>query len=784
LAACSFGRDPKVAEKNADEGLDHKASQHPPTLPANRSIQDREGASGAADDGDAATMKTRAKITIEDITSHKAIGGPGPSRLAFTPDGQSLTYLGAVDGGLTKQLYALDLKTGESTVIATAPGKGATEENLSIEEKLRRERSRAHSLGIPGYFTAEHGTGLLFTIAGELWFKKNPEAALERLLDRSSGPALDARLSDDGKLATFVRDNEVFVIETEVGSKPRQISDGPKIEGISRGVAEYVAQEEMVRYSGYWLAPNSQNIAYTQVDERHIEPYRIMHQGQDEIGAAAREDHRYPFAGHPNAKVELWLTKVGGGSAQRVDLPVEGWNDDYYLARVDWSPANELYVQVQNREQTELRLARIDLRTGHAKVLIREESLSWVNLHDSLHFLRANEHVPDGAFLWKSEKSGYAHLYLHDANGTQLAQLTAGEWVVDELDAVDDARGKVYFHGNKGDPTQTHCFEVGIDGKGERQLTSEVGSHHCVYDPTFTHYVDSWSSLTQAPRTVIRTLADNKIVHDLHNGSDDSRIAKLELVSPQIQTIKSRDGETLYVSVLRPDPAIFGPGPYPTLVSVYGGPHSQRVSQNWGMTTNLREQFLRQNGYLTLRVDNRGSPRRGLAFESKIRHDLGNVEVQDQVDGVRWAVQEQLADPARVGISGWSYGGYMSAMSLARAPETFKIGIAGAPVTHWDGYDTHYTERYMGLPDKNVEGYKNSSVMAHVEKQRGKLFIIHGLIDENVHFRHSARLINALIEAKKPYELLLFPEARHGPRRDADRTHLEERFFDFVSREL
>jgi dipeptidyl-peptidase-4 len=240
----------------------------------------------------------------------------------------------------------------------------------------------------------------------------------------------------------------------------------------------------------------------------------------------------------------------------------------------------------------------------------------------------------------------------------------------------------------------------------------------------------------------------------------------------------NRQGVLLHGLLFRPA-ADFGPGPYPTIVQVYGGPHAQLAVNSWRATTYLRAQYLRDRGFLVFVLDNRGSARRGLAFEGTIRHRLGVVEVQDQVDGVNWLVDQGLADPGRVGIYGWSYGGYMALMCLLRAPETFKVAVSGAPVTAWDGYDTHYTERYMGAPQSNTDGYRESAVLNHVEGMQGRLLLVHGLIDENVHFRHTARLLNALIRARKRYELLLFPDERHGPRRLEDRVYLEERLCDF-----
>jgi len=308
--------------------------------------------------------------------------------------------------------------------------------------------------------------------------------------------------------------------------------------------------------------------------------------------------------------------------------------------------------------------------------------------------------------------------------------------------------------------------------------------HNVIVDHSRRNFVDQYSSTTLPFRVNVCSLADGSTLRPLY-ANDDARLQRLQLSPPEFFTTPSTDGSvTLQGSVMRPDPAVFGPGPYATMVSVYGGPDVQTVSNSWTITADLRAQFLRSQGYLVVKLDNRGSSRRGLPFEACIKHNMGDLEVRDQVEGVRWAVAKGLADPGRVGIYGWSYGGYMSAMALARAADVFCIGISGAPVTSWDGYDTHYTERYMGTPAGNPEGYAQSSVMTHVDKVEGSLLLVHGLIDENVHFRHTARLINAIISAQKHYELLLFPDERHSPRSLKDRVFMEQRIFSFIQRTM
>jgi len=316
------------------------------------------------------------------------------------------------------------------------------------------------------------------------------------------------------------------------------------------------------------------------------------------------------------------------------------------------------------------------------------------------------------------------------------------------------------------------------------QITKEGGMHNIIIDHKRQQFVDQYSSVSHPFRVNVCSLADGSVLRTLYVNKDP-RLDRLSLQTPKLVTLPSSDGKvTLQAAYLQPDPAKFGPGPYPTIVPVYGGPHVQTVSNSWTVTADLRSQFLCSQGYLVVKIDNRGSSRRGLVFESQVKWDMGNLEVQDQQAGVQHFVKLGLADGERVGICGWSYGGYMSAMALARAPETFHVGIAGAPVTHWDGYDTHYTERYMGTPQSNPDGYQRSSVMAHVDRIEGSLLLVHGLIDENVHFRHTARLINSLIRAQKHYELLLFPDERHSPRSLKDRIFMEQRIHSFLQRTL
>ncbi len=759
---------------------------------------------------DADPMAPQSRITLEDIATYPLPGTATPGAIAFSPDGRWLTWLDSPHDSLSRELFALsldDAEKGEMRRVVEPPGGGVSEDNLSPEEKLARERLRMRDLGITSYAWAREADRMLIPLTGEIWMKDGVDAPLRKLVGKTeddSRPALDPSISPDGKQVAFVRGGELWVVDADGEGAPRQVTKGAA-PGRTRGLAEYIAAEEMGRHKGYWWSPDSKSLAYVEVDETHLPIYRIVHQGKNSVGLDAQEDHGYPFAGTDNARVRLGVVGIDGERQRWLDLAVPEWSErsgpwtsapeqDFYLARVDWMPDGSLCAQIQDRRQQELRLVRFEDAEGEAKTLITERSDVWINLHDLFEPLELDEATaaahPEqvGGFIWGSEKSGFMHLSLHAKDGTQLAQLTTGEWMVEGLAEIDEAGQKLYFAATKGDPRERHYFEVGFDGQNLKQLTEGPGMHGMSFDRQLRYYIHSHSSMSSPPTVALHRLSDRQLLRTLHPASPDAvdpRVAKLSLEPPELIELLAADGTTkLYGAVYKPDPAVHGPGPYPTVVSVYGGPHAQRVNDSWGMTVDLRAQYLRDNGYLVFKLDNRGSARRGLAFEGALRHDMGNVEVQDQVAGVQRLVAQGLADPKRVAIHGWSYGGYMAAIALARAPETFKVGIAGAPVTHWDGYDTHYTERYMGLPQENVEGYTRSSVMAHVDAIVGDLLIVHGLIDENVHFRHSARLMDAMIAAGKDHELQLYPNERHMPRRLEDRVYMERRIFEYLRQNL
>lgn len=729
-------------------------------------------------------------LTPEDVATIPQPGLVQPVDFQFSPDDALITYLYSPEYSRTRQLYAFDPATRSAGLFLEpssegAPLQGASDENVSLEEALRRERKRQWGGGVTDYAWAEHAPVLLTPLPDGVYVQDS--RGLRKVVEAG---AQDARLSPDGSQIAFVRDGDLWVVAA-AGGAPRPLTRGAQAAGVTRGLAEYMAAEEMDRHEGFWWSPDGTMIAFTEVDESHIPIYRIVHQGKDQVGESAQEDHHYPFAGAANARVRLGVVGVAPGATFAtgelvwMDVQLGGPQPGVYeyLGRVKWRADGELLALVQDRRQQNQDWLRFDPQTGAGRLLLHEQSRVWLNLHDMFHALPADFAEAPGGFIFANEGRGFRHLTLYDANGRPVRHLTEGEWLVETLAGVDEGRGWVYFTATEAGPTERHLYRVSLTGGKPVRITRAPGTHQVKLDHGFRRFVDIVESLQQPPRVTLRGLDDDAELAVLYE-NDDPRVAELVLRAPELVSLHNRSGDLLYGLLYRPDASRYGQGPYPTLVDVYGGPHAQNAVDAWRNTARMRAQYFRSLGYLVFVLDNRGSAGRGLQFEAALRWNMGCPEVDDQVDGVGWLIEQGLADRHRVGVYGWSYGGYMALMCLARAPETFHAAVAGAPVTHYDGYDTHYTERYMGLPQENAAGYHAGSPLAHVGHIRGRLLLVHGLIDENVHFRHTARLLNALIRARVPYDLMLFPDERHMPRRLEDRVYMEERIRDFFNQSL
>jgi dipeptidyl-peptidase-4 len=723
----------------------------------------------------ASPAATPQQLTLEAITGDTPLSGPTLVQPRFSPDGARITFLkGKAENRNQLDLWAFDVATKQAALLVDSKallpdGEG----ELSDEEKARRERQRTASLsGIVEYAWFPDSRRLLFPLGGELYlFDLAAPDAGARKLTSGEGFATDPKVSPKGGFVSFIRGRNLWVVEVASGAEAQLTADGSDV--IGNGVAEFVADEEMNRHTGYWWAPDDSAIAFARIDETPV-PIRERFEIYPDRTEVVRQ--RYPAAGEANVLIQLGVIAPKAGADVRwIDL---GEEKDIYLARVDWASPQRLLFQRQSRNQRLLALVAVELASGEQETLVTERSETWVNLHELLHVLA------DGSLLWGSERSGFQHLYRMDADGRDARALTRGKWMVEDLLAVDEARGVVFFSGTKDGALERHVYRVRLDGRGEpERLTRDAGMHAASFDAKAERFVSLWSNATTPPQTqlfdrdgaLIATLVENTLAEG------HPYFAYRSIHGPvEFGTIKAADNRTdLSYSLIKP-PGFDARKKYPVVVYVYGGPAAQTVTNSWpGRGDHFFSRYLAQQGYVVFSLDNRGTPRRGQAFLSALYRQQGTVEVEDQLNGIAWLRAQPWVDARRIGVHGWSNGGYMTLMLLARSRGAYACGVSGAPVTDWALYDTHYTERYMDLPQANPEGYDKARVLAHIEGLTEPLLLIHGMADDNVLFSNATVLMSALQQRAQPFELMTYPGAKHGLR-GADALHryrMTEAFF-------
>jgi dipeptidyl-peptidase-4 len=714
------------------------------------------------------------KLTIERIFDDPSLDGPTLRRVKISPDGSRVTFLRSrPDDKVRYDLWEYNIADGATRMLVDSEALLPGEEVLSDEEKARRERMRLHARGIAQYYWAEDGRGLLFPLGGDLFFHDlyAEKGQATRQLTDTEEYETDVRFSPESNYVSFIRDQDIFYVDIETGAETQLTFDGEGV--IKNGMAEFVAQEEMGRLTGYWWAPGEKNIAFLQVDESPVEVIQRYEIYAEEFKVF---DQRYPYAGTDNVLLKLGVVDVATGDISWLDL---GEETDIYVPRVRWLPdGKRLAVQRQSRDQQTLDLLFYDVETGEAKLVLRETSDTWIALHSDLRFLEKKDR-----FIWASDRNGFKHLYLYDLKGEMKRRLTAGEWDVSRLRGVDEEKGLVYFEGFAKSPLEKHLYSTSLKTKKPRdvkQITAAQGWHSVTLSDDTKSYV-GWYSNTDTPQKVGLFKIDGSLITHLEpNTLDEGHPYYPYLdhhVTPDFGSIEAVDGSRLYYMLWKPVP--FDPEKrYPVIVYVYGGPAGQTVRRSWN---GLWYQYLAQNGYVVFSLDNRGTPNRGRAFEDQLFHHQGGVEVEDQVAGVEFLKTLPYVDGDRIGIFGWSNGGFMTLMCMMKAPGSFHAGVAVAPVTDWKLYDTHYTERYMGHPDADPEGYEKSSVFPYVEGLRGPVLMIHGMADDNVQYTNSTKLYKILQDKNISFEMMNYPGSKHSIRGKETRTHLYgtmTRFFD------
>lgn len=731
------------------------------------------------------------RLTIERLFEEPALAGPSVRLPRIAPDGSRVTFLRASQQDINRfDLWEYNVTDGSTRLLVDSRRLEPGDVELSEEEKARRERERVAAYrGIIEYAFSDDGRRLLFPIGGDVWLYDlglPPEEATRRLTTHPAAET-DVRFSPGGRYVSFVREQDLWVIDLEDGAEHRLTFDGGGV--IRNAMAEFVAQEEMGRSTGYWWSPDEHFIAFTRTDDSPVDEVNRFEVHAGDLRVIRQ---RYPAAGTANVDIRLGVVAVPGADPEvaaadappapdagdAASRPAVHWMDlggerDIYLPRVAWFPdASHLAVQRQSRDQKFLDLLKVDVRTGESTMLISETSGTWIDLHDDLYFLEKSR-----AFIWGSARSGYRHLYLYDYQGRMIRQLTAGEWMVagtslgEGLHAVDEERGLLWFSATRESPLERHLYVTSLtteDPSVVQRVTRRPGVHDISFSADASLYVDTFTNVDRPPQVSVHRADGERIAWLQENRLDGEHPYApyvADYLRPEFGELESEDGQTLHYELIRP--AGFDPAKrYPAVLYVYGGPHGQQVRNRW-IGADFR-QILAQSGYLVFSLDNRGTSFRGTRFDAPIYQKLGQVEVRDQRVGVAWLRSQPWVDAQRIGVFGWSYGGYMTLMLLMQAPELFAAGVSGAPVTDWRLYDTHYTERYMGDPRVDGEAYDAASVLTYVDGLADPLLVVHGMADDNVLFSHSTQLFKALQDRSLMFDVMVYPGAKHGLLRQDD----------------
>jgi dipeptidyl-peptidase 4 len=694
------------------------------------------------------------KLTVERINGEPALGGVLPTDIAWTPDGKRVAWLkpGAT-AGAPGDLWSLEASTGKQALLIEGS-------RLLVPAPQGGEPV---PLPLRGYSWFPSGDTLLVPHDGDIFVvdvRQKSARALVKTPEEEEFPAL----SPDGRRVAFVRKNDLYVVDVESGRETRLTQSGS--DTILNGRLDWVYEEELAARSGRSFAwsPDSKKIAYLQLDQARVPTFPIV--DFLPLPGSVRLQ-RYPKPGDPNAVVRIGVAAVDqpAGPERLVSFTPD---DLYVVPDLGWTQdsATVAFQQI-NREQNELQLRAIGVpdntsgALGAPRTILTESSPTWVNASPAPRFLKDKRR-----FLWVSERDGFAHIHVCDLSGACRA-VTQGPWTVDAQSSfasaggpllADERTGFVYFMATEKDARERHLYRARLDGTGRARLTRDDGTHKVVLSPDARFYVDTFSDAATPPRVTLST------VDGLHRTPIEENLSpeilRYERAEVEWVDLRAKDGTVLHGSLLKP--ASFDPARrYPVIVSVYGGPQAQSVQNAWNHVSPF-EHLLVSRGFLVFSLDNRGTANRGHAFESPIFHDLGRVELEDQLVGVDYLKGLPFVDPSRLGIWGWSYGGYMTLYALTHAPGVFKVAVAGAPVTDWKLYDSIYTERYMGTPQGNPKGYETSSALAKAWAVEADLLIVHGTADDNVHLANTLSFADALIRAGRPHSLNLHPRQLHG----------------------
>ncbi len=714
-------------------------------------------------------------ITFTRMAKYPEPGWNVPRRTQHSPDGKLVTYLASESGDETMSLYAFDRGTSKSEVLLRAAdiarARGGSAANappaMSREEELRRERQRDRNEGITNYVWAKHAPVLVVPFDGDVFVRdaragKTPEV---RALTATAEPELDVKPCDTGERIAFVRKGELVAIDTTTGKEV--FATRGAVEGLTHGLSDFNGQEEFGESSGFFWSPRCDRLVYLEVDERAVMTVPVLGYRK---GVSDLMMERYPRVGTKNPVVRAGVVDLATKKTTWLRFPDAS---ERYLGRFLWSEdGRALFLQTLSRDQKRLALVRVDPTSGATTELVTETSPAWSSF-SPMRLIGGTE-----SLLFTTAKTGRRHLEVRSArDGSVLRTLSSGAWDVESIAAVDEERGRVLVNGNKEGALERHVYAIPLGGGEPVRITRERGVHGASFDESGKRWVDLHSASDRLPRATVMDERDQGVA-ELPVRTDDD-LAALQIRPAEHVTLESATGETLHGALLKPRVIA---GKHPVIVMVYGGPGAQTVFDAY--MPRLLWQHLADRGFVIFQLDNRGSGGHGPGFQHLVHRRLGELELADQVAGASWLASQPFVDPARIGIYGHSYGGFMAALAMLTPGTPFHAAVAGSPVTDWRLYDTAYTERYLETPDRNPGGYEASDLSKKAGALTGKLLLTHAMMDENVHFHHTAQLVDALVAANKAFELFVLPSERHGTRAPAARSYMPQRVATFFAENL
>ncbi len=701
-------------------------------------------------------QQNKKDITLDDIWKNNTFKAETVNGITSMKDG--LHYTTYADGAILRYEY----KTGK------------------LVDTILSEKSLKEKINIGDYqFNADESRIIIKTDVVAIY--RRSYKAIYYIYDRkakSLTPVSDkgkqqyASLSPDGNKVAFARDNNLYVKDLVNGSEKQVTYDG-KLNEVINGSCDWVYEEEFEFAPAFFWNNDGNFIAFYRFDERKVRQYQIA-----KYGSLYPEEYiyKYPKAGEANSLVNIYVYDIRSGKTNQFNT---GPDSDIYIPRIKWTQdPNTLCIYKMNRHQNKLELLLADAYTGRTTILLTEENKTYIEITDNMVFLKDKQH-----FIWSSEGEGYHQLYLYKMDGKLENKITTAKADITNFYGVDEATKTVYYQSAEPTPMERHIFSIKTDGTNKKQLTNYKGTDRADFSSNFKYFINfhtdanspEYISLNTNDGKPVRTLEDNA---KLNIKLQDYNIQKKEFI-----TIKTPINVDLNAWIIKPK-GFDATKKYPVLMTVYGGPGANTVNDSWGGRDYFWHQLLSNNGYIIVSVDNRGTGNRGEEFKKCTYLNMGKLESDDQIEAAKFLQMLPFVDASRIGIQGWSYGGFMTALCMTKGADVFKTGICVAPVTNWRYYDNIYTERYMQTPQENPKGYDENSPIYYADKLKGKLLLIHGTADDNVHFQNSMEFVNALIKANKQFDTFFYPNKNHGISGGNSRQHLYQMWLDYLQKNL